>query len=347
MNPSPSSRERMQAAFDYRAPDRIPVVYHPSTAGLYVHGEKLLELFNRYPPDNPIVFDRVPTLGPEAFDARGDYHQILTDDWGTGWEYRIYGIAGHPKTYPFESWGEGLRSYSFPTLPEPGSFEYGHLKAKADRQRQEYLLFNGWISIFEKLHALRPFEELLVDLESRNPDLLAFLDRLVEYWLETIDQLAGLGTDVFVFGDDWGMQKTTLISPALFREIFRPRYEILFERVRRYGGLVFLHCCGYMGELLDEFLDLGIRGLWPQLNLYDRDELFLQKCIDRKVAIYIHPDRQRLIPLGTPRQIDDYIRAMADRYRRLGGGAIFYVEIENDAPFENVRALIEAINKYR
>jgi hypothetical protein len=66
-----------------------------------------------------------------------------------------------------------------------------------------------------------------------------------------------------------------------------------------------------------------------------------------KIAIYIHPDRQRLIPLGTPQQIDSYIRSAAEKYKKLGGGGIFYVEIENDSPFENVKALVEAINKYR
>ena len=35
----------------------------------------------------------------------------------------------------------------------------------------------------------------------------------------------------------------------------------------------------------------------------------------------------------------------ADRYRQ--GGGIFYVEIENDAPWENVRALIEAVHELR
>ena len=342
-----ASRRRMQDAFEYRHPDRIPVVYHGSPAGLYVHGQKLIDLFNQYPPDNPITFDKVPVLGPEAFEPNGDYHQILTDEWGAAWEYRIYGITGHPKYYPFESWKQGLESYRFPPLPKPGSPEFIQAQTQSAELRKNYFLFNGWVSIFEKLHALRPFDQLLMDLADEDPDLMAFLDRMVDYWLEAIDYYAALGTDVFVFGDDWGMQKCTLIDPALFRKIYRPRYEKLFNRVKQHGGLIFLHCCGYMGELLDEFLDMGLRGLWPQLNLYDRDETFLQKCIDHRVAMYIHPDRQRLIPLGTPREIDDYIRMMADRYHKIGGGAIFYVEIENDAPFENVKALIEAVDRYR
>ncbi|MCK4990790.1 MAG: hypothetical protein KAS29_09905, partial [Bacteroidales bacterium] len=62
---------------------------------------------------------------------------------------------------------------------------------------------------------------------------------------------------------------------------------------------------------------------------------------------YIHPDRQQLIPLGTPAEIEKAIANYAEKYHKIGGGAIFYVEIENDAPFENVKALVESIHKYR
>ncbi len=66
-----------------------------------------------------------------------------------------------------------------------------------------------------------------------------------------------------------------------------------------------------------------------------------------RVTLYIHPDRQYLVPRGTPQEIEAAIRAYADRYHALGGGGIFYIEIENDAPFENVKALIEAVDTYR
>jgi hypothetical protein len=62
----------MLKAFAFNHPDRLPIYYHASPAGLYVHGQKLLDLFREYPPDNPITFDAIPqppakhvfTLGP-------------------------------------------------------------------------------------------------------------------------------------------------------------------------------------------------------------------------------------------------------------------------------------------
>jgi len=82
-------RKNMLDAFEFRNPDPIPVVYHPSPAGLFVHGQKLLDLFNQYPPDNPIVFDSIPSLPPGTLDERGRYHEVRRDVWcitrvGTG-----------------------------------------------------------------------------------------------------------------------------------------------------------------------------------------------------------------------------------------------------------------------
>jgi hypothetical protein len=211
---------------------------------------------------------------------------------------------------------------------------------------EEHLIFDGWISLFERLHALRPMDEVLVDLASRDPDLLAFLDRLTEYWHEVIDYLLDTGVDVVMFGDDWGTQSAPIVSPALFRDLFRPRYAEPMGRVHRAGRRVFLHCCGQVGPLLEDFIELGIDGYWPQIGCYDLDEL-APRFRDHGVAMYLHPDRQRLVPHGRPEEIEAVIGAYAERYHALGGGGIFYVELENDVPWENARTLIESIARYR
>ncbi len=124
-------------------------------------------------------------------------------------------------------------------------------------------------------------------------------------------------------------------------------YERLMAPIHAAGRKVFFHSCGFLNGVIDDLLDLGINGLWPQIGLFERDSGLFEKCIANKVAIYIHPDRQALIPNGSPAEIDAAIRRYAETYRAEGGGGIFYVEIENDAPFENVKALIESIDKWR
>lgn len=321
------------------------MIYHPSQAGLYVHGQKLADLFNRYPPDNVVSFDKIPIPNKGTIDRNGEYHELVRDEWGTTWNCRIFGVAGHPKVYPFNNWEEAV-NYKFPSISAitSSSFESNIITSE---QKEKYLIFNGWISIFERLHGLRPFEEVLTDILISDPHLMNFLDELVKYWIKVIDYIIAIDTDVVVFADDWGTQRSPLIPPDLFREIFKPLYSKLFSHVKNAGKKVFLHCCGFMDEILDDFIDLGINGIWPQITLYENDGSFFSKCKDNRVAFFIHPDRQYLIPRGTPDQIEDYIQKCAKRCRELGGGGIFYVEVENDAPFENVKALVEAIDRFR
>ena len=334
-----TSRQRMLDAITYNHPDRIPVIYHPSPAGLHVHGQKLLDLFNRYPPDNPVTFDHLPAPPPDAVDADGRYHEISMDDWGITWEYRIHGLWGHPKAYPLQSWAEGA-SYVFPPLPTPDRAELADL-------RREYLVFAGGVSVFERLHDLRPMGTALMDIATEDPHLIAFLDRLVDYWHEVIALWLDAGADVITVGDDWGTQTSSIISPDLFRRLFKPRYEALFAPIKRAGRRIMFHCCGYLGDVIEDMFDLGVDVLWPQIGLFEALPDIVQRCKAHGMTIYIHPDRQRLVPLGTPDEIRQAIRAYADRYHALGGGGLFYVEIENDAPFENVEALVEAIEEFR
>lgn len=334
-----TSRQRMLAAFEFGSPDRIPVVYHPSPAGLYVHGQQLLDLFNAYPPDNPVCFDTLPTAPEGTVDASGRYREIRTDEWGITWEHLIYGVWGHPKGYPFESWEEAA-DYVFPVLPALDP-------AVVAGQRKDYLVIAGFISIFERLHSLRPIDQALMDILTEDPAMLRFLDRLVDYWLEGIQQMLDTGADVIMFGDDWGTQCAPIIPPASFRQIFLPRYARLMEPIHKAGKRIFFHCCGHLNGTLDELIRLGIHGLWPQIGLFEANPVLFDKCADNRVTLYIHPDRQYLVPRGTPQEIEATIKRYADRFHALGGGGIFYVEIENDAPFENVKALVEAIDRWR
>lgn len=336
------SRKIMLKTFNFEKPEKIPVFYHPSPAGLYVHGKKLLDLFNEFPPDNPVTFEIPKNPEPKFFTSDGSYHEIKKDLWGTEWEYLIYGIQGHPKSYPFSGW-EAAADYIFPEDTTISASE----KTYIIEQREKYLIFRGWISIFEKLHALRPMDEVLMDLYTEDKFLISFIDRLTEYWLGIINNLIDAGADVIIFGDDWGTQSSTLISPELFVKLFKPRYKDLFAPIKKAGKRVFFHSCGFPGKILDELIDLKIDGLWPQITQFEKYPEFDYKCLENKITLFIHPDRQKLIPLGTPGEIELKIVEYAENYRKEGGGGIFYVEIENDAPFENVEALIRSIHRYR
>ena len=334
-----ASRERFFRALEFRSPDKLPVVYHPSPAGLYVHGTKLLELFNRYPADTEGEFTAIPQPPAEAFDSEGKYHEFQRDSWGTLWEYLIFGIQGHPVEYPLASWRD-FADFPLPPLPE---FAENNSTEKTDGR----ISMMGFITTLERLCALRPFDEVLMDLCCEDADFLAALDRLADYNARLARRVVDAGPDAIFFGDDFGTQQNVLFAPELFRKIFLPRYREMLAPVRGAGCKVIFHSCGEIRPVLQDLLDLPIDILWPQLSLYGDNREFLDQCADHRVTLLLHPDRQYLIPRGTPSEIERWVARTAEYYHGRGGGGIFYVEIENDAPWENVKALIEAIHKYR
>lgn len=329
---------RFNKALDFDMPDKIPVIYHPSPAGLATYGRELLELFNAYPPDNAVMFDHIPQPDPQDIGADGKYRQVTTDVWGTTWENLHFGLTGQVLEYPIRSWHEAVADYSFPQTTVPDE------SCKCKRSCR--YVIGGWISLFEKMHALYPMDDLLIDLVTEELDCLAFLDRLMLHWQQEIDRLIQAGVDAVMFGDDWGTQHGPIVSPDLFAKHFLPRYKVLMEPIRQAGVRIFFHSCGKLDAILDDILALDVNAIWPQLPVYDEQTL-AQKCRDTGTALYLHPDRQRLIPLGTPDEIDRTIARYAQRYHDWNGGGFFYVEIEGDAPFENVKTLIEAIDRWR
>ncbi len=334
-----SSRERLIKTFTFDNPDKLAVYYHPSPAGLYVHGQKLLDLFNEYPPDNYIVFNEIPNPSADAFDTDGRYHEFKTDQWQVKWEYRIFGIAGHPCEFPLEDFST-LDSYKFPALPE---IDKNHIS----KLKKNYMIWAPtWISIFEILHSLRPFEAVLIDIYTKDKNIIKLVDKIVEWNRKLIKKCIEADCDIFSFGDDWATQNSLFLSPEIFREIFKPRIADLIKPIKDAGKKVLYHCCGAAEPLFKDFIDLGIDCYWHQMGLYD-DEAFAKKAADVGIVLYLHLDRQNLIPKASPAEIEQAVKKYADIHKKLGGGAIFYVEIENDAPFENVEALIRSIDLYR
>ena len=161
-----------------------------------------------------------------------------------------------------------------------------------------------------------------MDIASEDPRLVPMIDGIDAYNLGEIEYLMDAGSDVILFGDDWGTQQGPFISPDQFRSVFKPRYRRYFDAVRKKGGRVLFHCCGNMGAIFGELADAGIDCIWHQTNLYD-PEKFAEECRARNICALIHPDRQRLMPKGTPAEIREAVARFADVYHRQRGGGIF------------------------
>ncbi len=331
-------RQRVSAALQFSEPDLVPVEYHASPAGFMQHGERLRELWREAPDDfGPPGRFAIPEADPGP--------RTWRDAWGVQWHEEAFGAGGIAIGRPLADW-QALASMRTPPLPRSSGSEFEIERARAARHRESYFLKTGWISLFELMHALRPFEDVLMDIASDRPEIHALADRLVEHHLAWLDYVLARGVDAIQFGDDYGSQAGLMLSPAMWRRFFRPRYEILVNKVKAAGAVVFFHSCGKMQKLLEDIAGLGVAAIWPQLNLYDLPWL-ARFCRTAGVAIALHPDRGELMIRSKPEAVRRYVLGLAETFEVDRGGSWFYVEIDRGFPFDNVAALTAAIAELR
>ncbi len=339
-------RERVFAALEFQPPDVVPLEYHPSPAGTYEHGRKLLELFARYPGDfgDPREFV-LAAPEPRWVDAHGRYEELRRDEWGVLWKHLIFGVAGHPVERPLDDWSR-LASFQPPPPPRIEGEAFAAERQRAERHRRTWFLKSGWISLFERMHALRRFEDVFLDLAAERPELEALADLLERHEAACIDYYLQRGVDAIQFGDDFGTQTGMMLSPRIWRRFFKPRYRRLMEPVHAAGRKVFFHTCGQARAIWEDLAELGVHALWPQLSLYDAGTL-ARECRRLRMALALHVDRGDLMTKGAPEEVRAAVLRAAEDFRVAEGGAWFYVEIDSGFPFANVEALVETISELR
>ena len=341
-----NSRERVKAALAFCPVDKVPLEYHPCRRGLYEHGEAFRRLMKEYPGDFEDFSDGpIPQIPAGAYDLDGSYHEIKTDEWGVTWESRIFAMTGHPCGHPLADW-TALQDFCCPPHRLADSAAFAAYADHVAGVRLERYAKDGWFGFFERMHALRPFENVLMDLYDDAPEINRLADMLVEYEMEELRLMCAAGVDGVQFGDDFGTARAMLISPEIWRSFFKPRYRRLIQFAKDQGKDVFFHTCGYAAPILEDLKEIGVDALWPQLTAYDINEL-AHRLRSLHMACALHIDRAGVMTYGTPDDVKRAVYTAAEAFDVKNGGAFFYVETDNGFPLENIRALLETIGEYR
>lgn len=341
-------RQRIQNILSFNSVDKIGLQIDVSERGLYEHGEKLRNLFNEVEGDfGPISSYPIPSPAIGTIASDGSYHELIEDSWGVTWEFRIFKMAGHPYQRPLDDWAM-LNKIKIPgnAYPDKDSQMFKSMHLQISKDKEKFFKLAGWINIFEKMIAVRRFEDVLADITEDDTNINKLADMIVEYQSRDVQNLIDLDVDAIQFADDFGMQSSLLISPSDFRRFFKPRYKELVDMVKKAGKKAFMHCCGYALPIIDDFVEIGFDAIWPQINVYDL-KTFAAYCRSIGLAVAIHPDRAELMTQGTPddicRKLDEYMEA----FKPMEGGSWIYVEVDNGFPYGNIVALADALKKLR
>ena len=269
--------------------------------------------------------------------TRGGIHSIgeYVDEWGCPFVNLQEGVIGEVKDPPVKDWAADRSKIHTPR--EWLTIDRDAVNRGAAGS-DKFLLAGACPRPFEQLQFLRGTENLYMDLLDQPTEMMAFLREMHAFWCELLVLWAGTDVDALFFMDDWGSQRALLISPELWREIFKPLYRDYAQIAHAAGKKIFMHSDGQILAIYPDLVEIGMDALNSQIFCIGIDEL---KPFAGKITFWGEIDRQHLLPDGTP---DDIDRAVRDVHSNLwrNGGCIAQCEFGPAARPENVRQVFAA-----
>jgi uroporphyrinogen decarboxylase len=334
-------RERILRAIEFRGPDRCPIHHWVFPGAIWRHGQRLLDLAARYPDDlrNEGVSANVwESLKPgEAVDD-----VIETSDAAGAVSRRLRGYTSAEVIVPAIPTWDAYRAFAFPAPPPDSHF--ADFEARVRRLHPDEFVSGSGGGFFQYMMALRGPENFMMDLAEDNEGANDLADRLVALTLHCIERYLAAGADCINFGDDWGSQDRLLIHPEVWRRFFKPRYARMFAPVRDAGRHVWFHTDGFILDILDDLLEIGVTVLNPQHTIMGTRHV--AEIVAGRACIRTDIDRQWVLPNGTPDDVAAAVRQAIAAFGANNGGVLLHGEVGQDVPLANVEALWSSFYEY-
>jgi len=238
------------------------------------------------------------------------------DEWGAVWENIGVCNLGEVKDFPLKDWSD------FDRLNIPDPTEEWRWEGFGERVRQggdKYVVSLG-ISLYERIHFIRGLENTWTDIYDERDNLEMLLDILKDMSHYYIKRMGGAGVDGYFFTDDWGLQNSLMISPDHWRQIWKPRYAELFEACHENGMHTFMHSCGYIIDILDDLIEIGLDVI--QMDQQENMGLDNLSKYNGRITFYCPVDIQQTLAWGTDEQIRAYCHEMFTKLGSTKGGFI-------------------------
>lgn len=343
------NREAVLKSIRFEKPDYIPMSFVINTASwnAYPH-EALFELMESHPflfPD--FIRPQAPFVPTHLNVAQKD--KPYRDDWGCLWQTTMDGITGTVTGHPLDDWTK-FGTYQ---IPDPkvcmgiGPVDWAKERSRIARLKEEGRLTMEGLRhghTFLQISDIRGYENVIFDMQDEEPMLQVLLDEIVKFNTYIIQQYADMGVDILTYAEDLGMQCGPMLSPDNFREYILPCYQKMLRPAKEKGILVHMHSDGDIRTLAPMLLECGM----DVLNLQDlvNGIGWIKENLAGRVCVELDIDRQKITPFGTEQEVD---RLILEEVKELGsrqGGLMMVYGLYPGVPFKNVKALMDAMEKY-
>lgn len=326
-------RERVCRTLRFEKPDRTPRDLWVLPAASMKYQPEIEEVLREFPPD----FERPPYTPARMDCQRGNSGIDLeyVDEWGSGWQAKQPGVIGEVISPRIKSWSD-LSTFSPPfEILGKGMEQVNEACARSDK----FILASSVQRPFERMQFLRGTQNLFMDLAYGVKEVYQLRDMVHDYYLQEITHWAKTDVDALMFMDDWGTQKALLISPQMWREVFKPLYRDYANVAKEHGKFIFMHSDGHIESIYQDLIELGISAVNSQLFCMDIERI--GRDYGGKITFWGEIDRQNLLPFGREDQVRQGVRRVLNSFSHIDGGLIAQCEWGPDVCKANVRAVFD------
>lgn len=324
---SATSRELVEQTLAFASPKRAPRQLWV-LPWAEIHHPRDLEKIRECCPDD---IEHAPVLLHEQPSCQGDPYAIgeYVDEWGCKFQNAQEGIIGEVKEPMIADWEVDISRIHIPC--ELLTIDSGEIDRHCELS-QRFILAGCCPRPFERLQFLRGTAEILLDLLEMPDALKGFLEELHRFNCQLLESWCKTAVNGVFFMDDWGSQHSLLISPDMWREIFKPMYRDFIQIAHSAGKSAFMHSDGYIIDIIPDLIELGLDAINSQIFCMGVDAL---APFAGQITFWGEIDRQHILPKGKK---DDVKKAVASVHRALwrNGGCIAQCEFGPGAASKNI-----------
>ncbi len=311
-----TARELVTRSLKFENPERIPRHLWSLPWAEKRYPDVMDKMKRRFPSDICTAEYEYP-LSPRV---KGNEYAIgyYTDEWGCVFKNIQEGVVGEVETPLIEDikdWKQVQPPYEqLPKNIEAAKKEISGFYASTDK----FVIANACPRTWERYQFLRGSENAMIDVmmpDEGGGDLLRVIH---EFYIKELEFWAQMDVDALMFMDDWGSQNQLLIPPRVWREMFKPLYKEYCDLAHAHGKFAFMHSDGYITEILDDLIEVGVDAINLQLFCMDFNDL--KRIAKGKISFWGEIDRQHILTSENPQDGRDAVRKVAEYlYDPLGG----------------------------
>lgn len=299
-----TGKERVLRAIKFEGPDRVPYNFDSN---------RVPEISEKYGEDFAWVF----ADPSKKFIPRVDDPNKRETEWGVVY-HTLNTQLGEPCFYPLADLCR-LDSFAFPDFKEEDRYESA--KNVIAQNSDQYIL--GMFPNFLFMHMLDliGFENLMIDFIDEEERLKTLIERLTQGCLDVAERFAQIGCNGVIAIEDLGLQKSLFISPDMWRKFFKPAYRAIIEKVHSLGMQFFIHSCGYIFDLIEDMIGIGV----DVLQIDQQDNMGIERLNEAyggRVCFFCPCDIQTVLPKGEPGEIESSVKKLIETFGSHNGGLL-------------------------